>query len=62
MKQRHVEPLEHRAAHGGLSGADVAGQDDDAFLAVDGLEQQLEGRVVRLTQEQESRVRREREG
>ena len=59
---RHVEPLEHRAADRGLAGADVTGQDDDAFLAADGLQQQLQRGVVRLTQVEKTRIRREREG
>jgi hypothetical protein len=58
---RHVQPLEHRTAHRGLAGPDVTRQDDDAFFAADGLQQQLQGGIVRGTQIQKTRIRRQRE-
>ncbi len=45
---RRVELLEQRAAERRLAGADVAGEDDEAFLAADRLQQQPDRFVVRL--------------
>ena len=45
-----VELSNHRAADRRLSGADVAGEDDEGFAAADGLKNLLDGRVVRVAQ------------
>ncbi len=43
-----IELFEQRPAQRGLAGADVAGQDDEAFLAADRLPDLLQREVVRL--------------
>ena len=61
-ERRLVELLEQRAADRRLAGADVAGEDDEAFRAADRLQQAGDGLVVRLAAVEEARVGREREG
>ena len=56
-----VELLEQRPAQRGLAGADVAGEDDEAFFAADGLPDLLQREVVRLAAVQKPRIRRQAE-
>src|SRR5882672_2345942 len=56
-----VELFEERAAARRLAGADVARQDDEAFLAADGLLQEGDGFLVRFAAIEEARVGCQRE-
>ena len=56
-----IELLEQGPAQRGLAGADVAGQDDEAFFAADGLPDLLQGEIVRLAAIQEPRIGRQAE-
>jgi len=56
-----IELLEQGAADGRLAGADVARQDDEAFLAADGLLELGDGLFVRFAAIEKPRIRRQRE-
>ncbi len=60
-ERRLIELLEQRPAQRGLAGADVAGQDNKAFLAPDRLPDLLQGKVVRFASVQKPRIRRKTE-
>ena len=60
-ERRLIELLEERAAQRRLAGADVAGEDDEAFLAADRLPHLLQRDVVRFAAVQKARIRRQAE-
>src|SRR5207249_9600876 len=60
-ERRPIDLLEQGAAERRLAGADVAGDDDEAFTAADGVLQQVERAGVRLTAVQIFGIRREAE-
>ena len=58
---RLIELFEQRPAQRGFAGADVAGQDDEAFFTADRLPDLLEREVVRFAAIQEPRIGRQAE-
>ena len=60
-ERRPIDLLEQRAAQRRLAGADVAGDDDEALAAPDGVLQQVERVAVRLAAVEILRVRRQAE-
>ena len=60
-ERRPIDLLEQRAAQRRLAGADVAGDDDEAFAAADGVLQQVERVGVRLAPIEILRIRRQAE-